>query len=176
MKSAFPKTLATLAEQRKAYQEQIIAIQEFEILLEKLTTEPSVGIVNLPEWAKFEVHFQQSMPHQFSVTVVGRSLGKTYDRATELWYERNHKQLSNLGRADVFISNGNMLMVVSPDDAAKIVSNEKCSKFHPILFKYHDRLIEPVGKTVWLVNERLPGYHSNEPVILEDDQKEVAPA
>ena len=157
MASKFENTLAILEKQEQLYREQ----RELTRNVAGDLRQALVSLEGIPKWMKFEVHFQCFAPQHYSVTTEGDLLSDAYDRAVVLWKKLNPDSRGQ-GSADVFVRVNDLLVIVSPVDAAQIAKEETGREFSPDQFNYDKRLVEKVGTTVWLKSQQLPGWHSKD--------------
>ena len=151
-------TLACLNTQRSQHETQIELIKQAEKVLQN----------GGPEC--FEVHFQRHWPDHKPVTESDSTISGAYEKALKTWGKLNsHSASPGHGSADVFARFGDLLVPVLPQDASRIACAEVCAflgipkteQFKPEQFTLDKRLIQPVGKTVWSVNEYMPGWHKS---------------
>ncbi len=116
---------------------------------------------SLPNGAQFEVRCSdQSSSANKPILVTGYLLTETYKRAVTKWNRTNRKGHVKMlpMTTEVFIITPKYRFALQVADAANLINpHDVFDDAAKALFFYDPRSVEPVGKTVWPIDEKVPG-------------------
>lgn len=110
---------------------------------------------------RFEVHFQCHWPDHRPVTAAANTIGDAYARAERKWKKLNkNSEHNHVPAANVFARFGAKLVLLDAKDALAIATAEDDRDYFETHFGGDPRLTQDVGRNVWNIREKLPGWHA----------------